>query len=214
MSRRVSSSRSRSSSCRMASGMASSHCGLAGTGRAFRLQLLHRVRVGEEVGHARSSLQVSRRSYIIQDGRRRGLDAHKGCYALLLRRRCRLVHHLPRPIRRVPHQSAGPAHVRLAIRSRTLPNRTATSARSRGDNPRAVDPPPAAAGARLTQRREHRPDPLPRPTRRPPPDRVQLVHHRHQVPEPSTDIDVVARAFGRGDALHRVLRRPEQLPLP
>ena len=91
------------------------------------------------------------------------------------------------------------------------------------DNPRAVDPPPSAAVARriaarhanrLTQRREHRPDPPPRPARRPPPDRVQLVHHRHQVPEPSTDIDVVARAFGRVNALHRVLRRPEQLPLP
>ena len=64
------------------------------------------------------------------------------------RPRTRIAHHLPRPIRRQPHQPAGPAHVRLAIRSRTLPNRTATSARSRGDNPRAVDPPPAAAGAR------------------------------------------------------------------
>ena len=62
--------------------MASSHCGLAGTGRAFRrLQLLLRVRVGEEVGHARSFLQVSRRSYRIQDDRRRVRNAHKGCYA-------------------------------------------------------------------------------------------------------------------------------------
>ena len=50
------------------------------------------------------------------------------------RPRTRIAHHLPRPIRRVPHQPAGPAHVRLAIRSRTLPNRTATSARSRGDH--------------------------------------------------------------------------------
>ena len=61
--------------------MASSHCGLAGTGRAFRLQLLHRVRIGEEVGHARSSLHVSRRSCRMQDGRRRARNAHKGCYA-------------------------------------------------------------------------------------------------------------------------------------
>ena len=65
----------------MASGMASSHCGLAGTGCAFRLQLLLRGRVGEEAGHARCSLQVSRRSYRMQDGRRRGRDAHKGRYA-------------------------------------------------------------------------------------------------------------------------------------
>ena len=83
MSRRVSSSRSRASSCRMASGMASSHCGLAGTGRAFRLQLLLRMRVAEEVGHARCSLQVSRRSYRMQVSRRRGLNAHKGRYGIL-----------------------------------------------------------------------------------------------------------------------------------
>jgi len=82
MSRRVSSSRSRSSSCRMASGMASSHCGLAGTGRAFRLHLLLRVRVSEEVGHARFSLHVSRRSYRMQAARRGRRAAHKGRYGI------------------------------------------------------------------------------------------------------------------------------------
>ena len=66
----------------MASGTASSHRGLAGTGRAFRLQLLLRVRVGEEVGHALVYLQVSRRPYRMQAGRRGVLDAHKGRYAM------------------------------------------------------------------------------------------------------------------------------------
>ena len=60
MSRRVSNSRSRASSCRMASGMASSHCGLAGPGRAFRLHLLLRVRVGEEVGPAPLEVRQAR----------------------------------------------------------------------------------------------------------------------------------------------------------
>ena len=58
--------------------------------------------------------------------------------------------------------------------------------------PRAVGPPPAAAVARRiaarhadrqTQRRKHRPHPLPLPASRPPPDRVQLVHQRHQATE-------------------------------
>lgn len=89
-------------------------------------------------------------------------------------------------------------------------------------NPRAVDPPPAATvtrriavhhASRQIQRREHRPHPLPRPARRPPPDRVQLVHHRHQVPELSTGVDV-ARAVGRVDTTHQVLCCLEQLPVP
>ena len=78
-------------------------------------------------------------------------------------------------------------------------------------NPRAVDPPPAAAVARRiaarhadrqTQRREHRPHPLPRPARRPPPDRVQLVHQRHQVPKP----------FNRG--VRRPCLRPRRRAAP
>ena len=192
MSRRVSSSRSSSSSCRMASGMASSHCGLAGTGRAFRLQLLLRVRVGEEVGHARLSLcrlvdgrtecklaggaretpikdvmhrysgdvvgsftvtssaspstsSKFCRGIAVPNHRRPRPDPHRverqasrpgpapsrsprrtprtrrragrpGCASdpcsPLIRHqrpRTRIAHHLPRPIRRVPHQPAGPA---------------------------------------------------------------------------------------------------------
>ena len=42
--------------------------------------------------------------------------------------------------------------------------------------PRAVDP---------TPRREHRPHPLPRPARRPPPGCEQALINSHQVPEPS-----------------------------
>ena len=174
------------------------------------------------------------------------------------------AHHLPRPIRRQPHQPAGLAHICLTIPRRTLPVEPpqvpVLAARARRDhelllrhqpcrrvleplrqpvaqdcferavtdtdNPRAVDPPPSAAVARriaarhanrLTQRREHRPDPPPRPARRPPPDRVQLFPSPPppSAPgSPSTDAAVVARAFGRVVALHRVIRRPEQLPLP
>ena len=96
------------------------------------------------------------------------------------------------------HQScrrvSNPSASRRPRTASTVPSPTA-------GNPRAVDPPPAAAVARRiaarqvdrqTQRREHRPHPLPRPARRPPPDRVQLVHQRHQVRKP----------FNRG------LRRP------
>ena len=104
------------SSCRMASGMASSHCDLAGTGCAFRLQLLLRVRVGEEVGHARSSRQVSRGSHRIQDGRRRGRDAHNGRYGI-----CQEKAKEPRPSpagpakRRKIRLSAARREVRAAI---------------------------------------------------------------------------------------------------
>ena len=58
--------------------------------------------------------------------------------------------------------------------------------------------PHLATADRQTQRREHRPDPLARPARRPP--RTARPPQRHQVPKPSTDVDV-ARAIVSAAAL-------------
>ena len=44
----------------------------------------------------------------------------------------------------------------------------------------------------------------------PSPDRVQLAHQCHRVPQiGSTNVDILTRAFGRSAALHQVLCRPE-----
>ena len=91
------------------------------------------------------------------------------------------------------------------------------------DNPRAVDPPPPAASERRiparhanrrTQRREHRPHPLPRLARRPPPDRVQLASStppEFRSCQPDVDVDRAIR-LGRC-AAPGTPTVPEQLPL-
>ena len=64
-------------------------------------------------------------------------DRIRSC-AVVVRSRTHVAHHLSRPVRRQPHQPARRAHVRLAIRSRTLsverPQVPVRAARARRDH--------------------------------------------------------------------------------